>query len=307
MLVGSGGFLFTPRPQVAVRGICCNFVFFPPESENIVFGQLDQPLIVIRKRTLLEIAELSLRVLRKYGFSMLLPFFFLAFPFTVLNYFLLETLGPWDALDAEEYTQNLWVYSLLNLALQLFELPFVASLCTAYLGRLVFSIDEKPRMGSVVFMWFNSFGQLLYYLILLRPLIGLFHPFLSEVILLERTPFRSRSKAFLSTWGRSKVLHPDQFGRSLIFWTACVFFGFLVLFGLCTIVQNAILYLFVVEEDADTFWITKTVFPFLFWSVLFFMSVVQFFRYLDLRIEREGWDVELAFRAERARMDSGIL
>lgn len=35
-----------------------------------------------------------------------------------------------------------------------------------------------------------------------------------------------------------------------------------------------------------------------FWSVCGFLTVFRFFTYIDMRIRREGWDVELGFRAE---------
>ena len=33
-----------------------------------------------------------------------------------------------------------------------------------------------------------------------------------------------------------------------------------------------------------------------------YLTVVRFFSYLDLRIRREGWEVELVMRAERAQL-----
>ena len=39
------------------------------------------------------------------------------------------------------------------------------------------------------------------------------------------------------------------------------------------------------------------------WTVVHFFSVVRFLGYLDLRIRREGWEVELQLRAEAARME----
>ena len=38
------------------------------------------------------------------------------------------------------------------------------------------------------------------------------------------------------------------------------------------------------------------------WIVVAYFTVVRFLGYLDLRIRREGWEVELIMRAERARL-----
>ena len=38
------------------------------------------------------------------------------------------------------------------------------------------------------------------------------------------------------------------------------------------------------------------------WIVVGYFSVVRFLSYLDLRIRREGWEVELRMRAEGARL-----
>jgi hypothetical protein len=43
-------------------------------------------------------------------------------------------------------------------------------------------------------------------------------------------------------------------------------------------------------------------FPLTIWIVIGFFAVVRFLCYLDLRIRREGWEVELAMRAEEARL-----
>ena len=38
------------------------------------------------------------------------------------------------------------------------------------------------------------------------------------------------------------------------------------------------------------------------WIVVGFFTVTRFLSYLDLRIRREGWEVELLMRAERDRL-----
>ena len=43
-------------------------------------------------------------------------------------------------------------------------------------------------------------------------------------------------------------------------------------------------------------------FPLALWLVVGYFAVARFLGYLDLRIRREGWEVELVMRAEQARL-----
>jgi hypothetical protein len=43
------------------------------------------------------------------------------------------------------------------------------------------------------------------------------------------------------------------------------------------------------------------------WTTVGFFTVVRFLSYLDLRIRREGWEVELKMRAEAARLQSELV
>ena len=48
-------------------------------------------------------------------------------------------------------------------------------------------------------------------------------------------------------------------------------------------------------------------YPLALWTVLGFFAVVRFLGYLDLRIRREGWEVELMMRAEGARLERQLV
>jgi hypothetical protein len=43
-------------------------------------------------------------------------------------------------------------------------------------------------------------------------------------------------------------------------------------------------------------------YPLALWLVVGYLTVVRFLAYLDLRIRREGWEVELMMRTEAARL-----
>ena len=44
-------------------------------------------------------------------------------------------------------------------------------------------------------------------------------------------------------------------------------------------------------------------YPLALWIVVGFFAVARFLGYLDLRMRREGWEVELMMRAEAARLE----
>jgi hypothetical protein len=55
------------------------------------------------------------------------------------------------------------------------------------------------------------------------------------------------------------------------------------------------------ELEADLS-IVAVWYPLVLWTVAGFFAVVRFLAYVDLRIRREGWEVELMMRAERDRL-----
>lgn len=267
-------------------------------------SHLSRHSIVIRKRTLVELADLALRLSRNEFptlFALFVPF---AATALLINWFLLGNIENWSI--SYELSQFSVVLSYLSLSLVLmwFEMAFVSSLMTAYLGLYAFSGGERVQKREALAIWFERFPQVFVYLILLRPLY-MFHPFLSAVILLERTPYRAKSKETLTTKRRSVLLHRDQFGET-------------VAFGICVLVVTSFLSLgifilayyclemFVGTSDEFLNLYFYLLIPGIIWCIMLPVCLMQFLRYLDLRIEREGWDVELAFRIERMKMlDTG--
>ena len=266
-------------------------------------GELDRHSIVIRKRSLLELADLMFCVLRNHFGSLFQLFFLLVVPFYVLNYLLLESLGPWEALDVDEFVNNTATYCFILVILQAVEAQFVASLMITYLGMLVFTPDDNPKKLGAFIRWFMSLGQIMLYLVLLRPVLFAFYPFLTEIIVLEKTPYTAKDKNTLTTWRRAQNFHRDQLGPTMVVFIAGMFYGSCAVLGLCVAAMSMVRFLFSIDEITDAFWVVTLIYPLVFWLVMLYFSVFQFLRYLDLRIEREGWDVELAFRAERARID----
>ena len=99
---------------------------------------------------------------------------------------------------------------------------------------------------------------------------------------------------------RSRVLHSGQAGDLLARWLAATAIGLLLfasLWGSIWFLRMTILGELRWDEPMFTFYYQLTL-----WVVAAYFTVVRFLSYLDLRIRREGWEVELGMRAEEARL-----
>ena len=129
--------------------------------------------------------------------------------------------------------------------------------------------------------------------------------YLSEVILLERTPFLQKTFDNPSTGRRCHTLHAGWGGD---------LFGTLGRHRRRRRPADRLLLGLDVGRRADcsptsgnprNTWFTHE-FQFALWLVVGLLTVVRFLGYLDLRIRREGWEVELLMRAEGARLGRAI-
>ena len=265
--------------------------------------QLDKTRIAIRQRTWPDILDLALHVCRDHAGGLLAAVAIGAAPMVLLNYLLLR--GDLIGIDYQfEWPSD---YFWLTLLLTFIELPLGTSLVTLYLGQVLFVDSANPRQIAS-HLW-SSLPQLLLVQGLLRGLLALpitwvipysLWPFANEIILLERNPLVARQEGQLSTRRRSSALHSDMSGdffiRSI---GAAILASFLVsalvltvwtLFGLISGRWNF------------DWWVYAIVFPWAIWTVAGYFAVARFLSYVDLRIRREGWDVDLCLRAERARL-----
>jgi hypothetical protein len=264
--------------------------------------QLDKTRIAIRPRSWTENLDLALRVIRTYTGPLLVAAVVGVLPMVLLNNYLLEgILNGREPDDAPR--QFLWWICLLTLM----EIPLATAPITLYLGYALFETHPQPRRIA------RDFASCLPQLVLLQVMLRFFlifpvitwilpyaiWPYLSEVILLERNPLRGRG-GDLSTMRRSSVLHAassgELFGRAL---------GSLCLaLALVTVLWLSAWYLHGVFTGYWEFSpIMYTVLlPIAIWSVAGYFAVVRFLGYLDQRIRREGWEIELVLRAQRARM-----
>jgi hypothetical protein len=263
---------------------------------------LDNYRIVIRERKLFEQMDLSLRLIREHAAPLAVAFLLGLGPFFLFNTWLFSQ-GAWSELDPNyPWTPMFWM-----VALVVWELPLASAPATLYLGQALFDAQPNPRKIAAD-LW-RSLGQLIFYQMILRgfallTIVGCFVPFtirpyMSEIILLERNPFASGRKGRMSTGRRAAAMHRGMGGDFFLRWLV-------MLLCAAVLVLAVWLSLSVVAGllwnewtwDGPFYWLF---FPLAIWFVAAWLTVVRFLGYLDLRIRREGWEVELLMRAEATR------
>jgi hypothetical protein len=262
---------------------------------------LDQNRIVIRERSYLELLDLGLRVLRTQGGP-----FFLALasgfaPFVVLNAWMLNRFA------AVKYGEMPRLFLFAMLIAVIAELPLATAPATMCLGRALF---DRPLEGRQIAREFlHSLPQLIVYQLLIRGLLlatvalsfipFISSPYLNEVILLERNPYQATRSRPLSTGQRSSMLHRGQGGDFFARW----FLNILIALVLVAMIWGslALACKYLLNEAYLSGPSYTCLYPVALWSVAAYFTVIRFLGYLDLRIRREGWEVELLMRAELER------
>jgi hypothetical protein len=265
--------------------------------------QLDQHRIVIRERSYVDQLDLALRVIRAYAAPLTGLFLLGVVPAMIFNAYLLH--GE-DAQVNEWYIPVDYLYYLVMLTL--LEIPLATAPITLFLGHSLFM--ERPQARHLVKEFFQSLPQMIVFQVILRiPLLFLFitwiplfgaWPYMSEVILLERNPLIRRRPGQMTTFRRIRALHGGMMGDLFPRWLASMFFGTALFFSLwltCLTLCGLLFNEWEWEGPTFTFFV-----PLSLWIVIGFFAVVRYLGYLDLRIRREGWEVELLMRAEGARL-----
>jgi hypothetical protein len=206
--------------------------------------------------------------------------------------------------------------------------PLASAPATLYLGQALFS--EKPDPQRVFGDWLRSLPQLIFFQVLIRSLLlsGIYiclfdpglapqimlymltfftcmlpfgvWPYLNEIILLERNPFFSKGGNRTTTMKRSGALHRAAFGELLARWFGSSLYAAILAALLFGAMWSTKAWL---SGNGEISRLTYLIFlQVATWSTACYFMVVRFLCYLDLRIRREGWEVELKMRAEGARL-----
>ncbi len=259
---------------------------------------LDETRIMIRYRTKADVLDLALKMIRVYAAPILTWLTVGVVPMFLLNMWLLADFRLYD------YVWGFPLgYILLTTLLVFLEMPLATAPLTLFLGQAVFmpQPDRKVLFRDLR----GSLAQLIYYQVVFRP-ISVFYPYLNEIILLERNPLRAKPRGTKTTALRSRELHRDESSDLIINGLLNFFLG-VILFGATWLTLAILRLLFFGDWDLMTGAsvdrpMYTTYYHLLLWTIVGFTTVLRFLSYLNLRIRREGWDVELQVRAERARL-----
>lgn len=265
--------------------------------------KLDDTRIAIRYRTKADVLDLALKMIRVYAAPILRWLTVGVVPMFLFNVWLLADFRFYDFVWGFPLS-----YMVLTTLLVFFEMPLATAPLTLFLGQAVFM--PQPDRKALFRDLRGSLGQLIYYQVILRP-ISVFYPYLNEVILLERNPLRAKVRGMKTTRLRSLELHRDESADLIINGLLNFFLG-LVLFGATWVTLLLLRTVFLGDWELLTGGsidrpMYTTYYHLLLWTTVGFTTVLRFLSYLNLRIRREGWDVELQVRAERARLSHQVL
>jgi hypothetical protein len=258
--------------------------------------RLEDMSIAVRTRSVYEVMDLGLLMLRR--------------SFIPLGLLVLINVAPWIALntwlisDIRRDGGALYVFALLLYI----QTPFIFAPMTAYIGLAMFS--EKPTILQAMRMTSSRFFALLmvmaYRAICGLTVVGILWsaPHVNEALLLERLSLKRAFK-------RAFTLQNAAFDRQLTM---------LLLAGVCIAIAgwtafgtvSAIVGLFTTgqmfDPEAEYFSFKADYWLLVFATVaaVAYMTVVRFAAYIDLRTRREGWDIELDFKQSARRYEHGL-
>jgi len=265
--------------------------------------QLDDYRVAIRERNYLDVLDLSLRVLRAHALPLFGAFVVGVLPFALFNGWLLSNRTEPNmelGFPVEYMFYMLW--------LTVWQMPLATAPMTLYLGHALFA--ERPDRRKLVERFFAALPQMLVYQVVVRgllllPVITGFlvfwgWPYLGEVILLERNPLLRGRRGRITTMRRALSLHKSSTGDLFARWMGATTVGLMLIASVW--ITLWLLGGLLANEWLNVGIIFSVYFPLALWTVIGYLTVVRFLSYLDLRIRREGWEVELLMRAESARL-----
>lgn len=268
----------------------------------------DQTYIAIRERSYPELLDLSLQLTRRHALGLLLALVAGAAPWALLNGVLLYEWAE-DSIWGDPVQYLFWMAMLMAL-----QAPLATAPITLYLGQVTFHQQVSP--GRIFRDYFHCLPQMLllqgiaravtavFFITLLMPYV--LWPYLSELILLERNSLwvgkAGKDAGRISTTRRSKNLHRGASGELFARWFGSLMAGGVMLVASIGGLHQLLSLLGGYSLSNTMFLLVAT--PIGAWLVLGFFAVVRFLAYLDLRIRREGWEVELKLRSEAAKMVS---
>ena len=279
--------------------------------------QLDKTRIVIRPRSTSELLDLSLKICAIYFKPLLVLTALIAVPMMIVNELL---IGYMVAEEISSYTIPSYVAVMALLVI--LEGPFATMATTVFLGRMMFlqktevsfvlkqirqflhrifwsQLCLRGVILGIVIVWNaredDELLGLLWFMTIVVIIIRMARPYINEIILLEQNPFRKKSKGVITVRRRSSALHSQSSGDLIARWlmTAPA-----VIFMTVSLVLSLWFVQGVITNVWNWNWLVVRVYiPLAMWLAVIYTTVLRFVSYLDLRIRREGWEVELKVQA----------
>lgn len=307
--------------------------------------ELDKTSIVLRQRSLLELIDLSLIVLRVYGRRLIGKALLGVIPFVIINILILHSMTDYEKLITFNYqfideTSLRIRYFMFMASLILVEAPLALLGVTYFLGQAVFI--EQPSMkefGSVVSRsWFAILWLLgILRLCIVGPLLCIlpamseenwepgmeiflygfvlggiamairaFRPFAPELLVLERSPlFSKKAKDKPTSFGSRSRWLHQAISGELIGRFMAMTMAMLALLTSLTLSELAIGGIFFGDWSWG-WWMDWILFPLNVWIIALWSAVFRLLSYLDCRTRLEGWELELRLKAEAARLLGGV-
>ncbi len=274
--------------------------------------------IAIRKRSMLGLFDLSLLVYRDHALNIVTLLAINALPwlaFDVLT-LLLSEFGMSD------YGQ--WHWKLLLLAV--IQAQYGTMMITLYLGKAMF--EGKPSISDTVSsffkaswfsIWLHGFLRMVLPVTLLIAVgdsistgwavllfvFGMFvrmmRPFVSEILLLEKTPLRKGKEGQMQFSKRTSDLHRGDVIAGFVLGSLIAVALTTMLAGLMFHIDQTIGLLGTLDLPIQyLYW------PIAAWLVASYMAVFRFMFYINTRIVQEGWEVDLKIRSEGQKLERAL-
>lgn len=259
--------------------------------------QLEDVQLSIRPRTILECLDVTFLFCGRHALELCLTAAVGIVPIASFN---------WWVMNIQEM-DGYFVYLLLSM-----ELPLATMFVTLYLGQATFS--RRISVTRLLKDAFRAFPGMLGFQVILRalclaimvlvPVVFLGMYYLNEIILLEKPPLQR-------VWNRRTAMNANIIGRIVSFRMMDAMILYLGTIELANLFR-AISSLWEDQFDPWKSLMDSTDPKFFvslnldwqehaaFWVIIVFLTVFRFVSYLDCRIRREGWDVDLKLRNQVA-------
>ena len=302
--------------------------------------QFDKTAVTISQRRLLDLIDLSLIVFRSYLSVIVLCALIGIAPFAVLNFILTFPLWEYEylAMRSADFTDPL-VYRvrfyIIQMALVFLQMPLALSGLTYFVGQAVFVEQQSIKhvfkscwerwfqlayvLGfcrfallcylQLLFMFYNpelnlglELGICLFLLCGSVFVVRAARPFAPEILVLERTNLLKgkSSNATPSYALRNKWLHSMQFSDNF---GADLLLSLIAMMGVACLSISLVLLAGVISKNWTwSEWVDLLGIPIACWIIAIWMTIIRFLLYMNTRIQTEGWEVELKFKAESERL-----